>query len=103
MRRIGTGAAKSIPQPPIASERLQRGTPALEVANDLARGVVAGRAGDAATGMPTRAAQVEARQRHAVVRGAEDRPRREELVEPELAVEDVAVDEAEAAFQIERR
>src|SRR3954453_5789345 len=46
------------------------------------------------------AAQVESLDRAAVVRMAEERPRRPELVESEGAVEDVAADEAEVALQV---
>src|SRR5436305_1864036 len=46
------------------------------------------------------AAQVESPDRTAVVRMAEERPRRPELVESERAVEDVAADEAEVALQV---
>ena len=60
-------------------------------------------AGDAAAGMRTRAAHVETLQRTAIVAVAEDRPRREQLVERERAVEDVAADQAELALEIERR
>ena len=49
------------------------------------------------------AAQIEARQRHAIIGMAQHRPVREQLVEPHLAVEDVAADQPEAALQIERR
>ena len=47
-------------------------------------------------------AQVEVRHRHAVVGMAQDGPGAEKLIEGHLAVEDVAIDEAEAALQIER-
>ncbi len=64
---------------------------------------MAGDAGDAAAGMGARAAQIKARQWHAIVGMAEHRPVREELVQAHLAVEDVAAGQAEAAFKIERR
>src|SRR5688500_1047225 len=53
--------------------------------------------------MRPRAAKIEAPERHAVIGVTEHRPVREELVEPHLAVEDVAADQAEAALEIERR
>jgi hypothetical protein len=64
---------------------------------------MAGRAGHAAARVRARSAQIEARQRHAVVGGADHRPGAEQLVEAHLAVEDVAADQAEAALEVERR
>ena len=51
-------------------------------------------------GMCTRAAQIEARQRHAIIGRADHRPSAEQLVEAHLAVEDVAADQTEAALEI---
>src|SRR5206468_10907757 len=72
------------------------------IAKDCARGIVAGRAGHAATGMRARATVIEAGDRAAVVRMAEHRSRPEQLIERERAVEDVAADEAERLLEIER-
>jgi hypothetical protein len=47
------------------------------IAQNCARGVVAGGAGDAAAGMGTRAAMIEALQRPAIIGMAQHRPRRE--------------------------
>src|SRR3954466_11312903 len=72
------------------------------ILQDHARGVVAGGAGDAAAGMGAGAAMVKSLQRPAIIRVAEHRPRREQLVQRQGAVEDVAADEAEIALQINR-
>src|SRR5258707_1993588 len=74
--------------------------PPAPILQDRLRGVVAGRPGDAAARMRARAAVVEAFERSAVVRIAQHRPRPEQLVERERAVEDVAADEPELLFQI---
>src|SRR6185437_13485599 len=81
--------APPVPEPPVGEHRL--------------RGIVPGSAGHAAAWMGARAAQVEALERHAVIRGADHRPRAEQLVGAHLAVENVAAGEAEAPLQIERR
>src|SRR5258706_1005927 len=65
--------------------------------------VGARRAGDAAAGMRARATEIKPAYRRAVVGVAEHRPRREELVERERAVEDVPADQAEVALEVERR
>src|SRR3954471_18841344 len=72
----------------------------VEVPQHFARAVVAGRARDAAARMGAGAAQVESLDRAAVVRMAEQRPGRPQLVERKRAVEDVAADEAEVALQV---
>src|SRR5262245_10973928 len=79
--------------------RSTRKTPA-EVAQHFPRAIVAGRAGGAPAGMRTRPAQIEPAKRRAVVGMAEHRPRRPELVERELPVEDVAADQAEIALEV---
>jgi len=76
--------------------------PPPEIAQDFASDVVAGRAGDAASGMPSRAAQIEPRDRATIIRVAQHRPRREYLPQIERAVEYVAADEAECSLEIER-
>src|SRR5262245_19347393 len=53
--------------------------------------------------MRARAAEIEPRQRHAVIRVAEDGPRGKELIERQRAVEDIAVRQTEGALQIEWR
>src|SRR3954464_1768311 len=77
--------------------------PETTVAEHPARGIVARRSGDAAAGMRAGAAQIKAFERHSVIRRADHRPRAEQLIEPHLAVEDVAADQPEAPFEIERR
>src|ERR1044071_5202418 len=74
-----------------------------EIAPEFPRAGVARSAGDAAPGMTPRAAQVEARQRGAVVRMAQYRPRRPDLVERELPVEDVAAGETEFPLEVRGR
>ena len=80
-----------------------RHAPAFEIADDLARSVVAGKSRHAATGVRRRSAHVEPFQRPAIIAMAEHRPRAVELIEAELAVEDVAADERELSLHIERR
>src|SRR5690606_2953807 len=77
--------------------------PTLEIAQDLAGGVVAGSPGDAASRVSAGAAEVETCNRHAVIGVAQHGTRREELIQRQLAVEDVAVDHAETPLKIERR
>src|SRR5689334_11742144 len=48
------------------------------------------------------AAEIKPRQRAAIVRITDHRPRAEKLVERQRAVEDVAADQAEIALEIER-
>src|SRR5882672_1878981 len=64
------------------------------IAQDHLRGVVAGGAG---------AAMIEPFQGAAVVGVAQHRPRREQLVERQRAVEDIPTQQAEFPFEIERR
>src|SRR4029079_4398139 len=52
--------------------------------------------------MRARAAEIKARQRAAIVRISDHRPRAEKLVERQRSVEDIAADQAEIAFEIER-
>src|SRR5438270_13229881 len=59
--------------------------------------------GHSAARVRTRPAQVQALERHAVIRRANHRPGAEQLVEAHLAVEDVTADQPEPAFKIERR
>src|SRR5687768_13876869 len=58
---------------------------------------------DSAAWMSTRSAQIQTLERHPVVGRTDHRPGAEQLVEPHLAVEDVAADQAEAALEVERR
>src|SRR5262245_64982933 len=76
--------------------------PPAPIREDRARGVVAGRAGDAAARMRARAAVVEAGDGAAVVRVAEYRPRPEQLVERQRAVEDITADEPKRLLEIKR-
>src|SRR4029077_15191718 len=73
------------------------------IPQDHARGVVAGGAGDAAAGMRAAAAMVEAFQRPAIIGVAQHRPRREQLIEGQRAMKNIAAEQAELALQIERR
>ena len=61
------------------------------------------RAGDAAPRMRARPAHIKAAHRPAIAAMAQHRPRRPHLVQRQLAVHDVAVDQAEIALQVERR
>src|SRR5262245_53652909 len=72
------------------------------VREDLARRVVARRAGDAAPRMCAGAAEVEPVHRRAVARPARDRAHEEELVQHQVAVEDVPLGEPGGALQVER-
>src|ERR1700686_5396752 len=76
--------------------------PAAKVAEDLARRVVTRGAAHAAPGMGAGAAHVKPLQRSAVIAVAEHRARREQLIEAQGAVGNVAADEPEGALQIER-
>ncbi len=80
-----------------------RSAPSPHVAQDLARRVVPRNAGHAAARMRAGAAEVQAAHRRPVVAVTEHRSRREQLVERQRAVEDVAADEPELALEIERR
>src|SRR5712671_2021513 len=71
-----------------------------EVPQDLARAVVARRAGHAAARMRARAAEIESLDRAAVVGVAQKRARRPELIEGERAVEDIAAHQAEIALEV---
>ena len=85
-------------------ERLQwRALPEAPVGKHRVRGIMARSAGHPAAGMRARTAQIEALERHPVIGRADHRPRAEQLVEPHLAVEDVAADQPEAALEVERR
>jgi hypothetical protein len=66
------------------------------------RGVVAGRAGHAAARMGARSAQVKAGQRSAVIGVAQHRAGGKQLVQRQDAMKDVAPDETELTFEIER-
>src|SRR6185437_8105675 len=48
-------------------------------------------------------AEIKSLDRHAIIAVAQNRPRRKELTEPKLAMKDIAVDEAEPLFEVERR
>src|SRR5439155_16422007 len=73
------------------------------VAEDFARGIMPGNASDAAAGMRSGAAHVQALERAAIVAVPEHRPRRKQLVEGKRAVKKVAADEPEFTLEIQRR
>src|SRR6266568_1382777 len=74
-----------------------------EVPEDLVGGVVPRRAGHPAAGMGARAAQVEPADGRAVLRPPRDRAHEEELLQRQVAVEDVPLGEAVGALEVERR
>src|SRR5258706_9919581 len=76
---------------------------APEVPEDFARCVVPRRSGDSSARMRAGAAEIESAHGGAIVGVSEHRPRRKELVERERPVKDVPADQAEVAFEIERR
>src|SRR5262249_25576676 len=86
---------RAIRSPPQAS--------AAEIAQHFARGIVAGRAGDATARMGAGATHIKSRDRAAVIGVAEQRAGGEQLPEVERAVENIAADEPEGALEIERR
>ena len=75
---------------------------APRVAQDLARGVVSRHAGHSPAGMRARAAHVESLEGAAVVAVSEHGPGREELIERQLPVKDVATGQAKFSLQIQR-
>src|SRR5215212_6032976 len=77
--------------------------PPAPVGEDSPCSIVPRRPRDSSTWMGTGAAQIEALERHTVVRGADHRPCAEQLVEAHLAMENVAADQSEAALEVERR
>src|SRR6185437_12638579 len=78
-------------------------TDALGVAQHLARGVVAARAHDAASGVRGRAAQVQVLHRRPVVGVAGYGSQEEKLRERHRALEDVAARKREAPLDVQRR
>ncbi len=66
-------------------------------------GIMPRRASDAAARMGARSAHIESPDRPAIIAMSEHRPRRPELVEAHMSMEDVAADQAELALQVERR
>jgi hypothetical protein len=76
--------------------------PAPEIGDDFARGIVAGCAGHTAARMRARSAHVQSFQRSAIVAVSEHWPRREHLVQAQGAVKNVAADQSEGSFEIER-
>jgi hypothetical protein len=73
------------------------------VAQDHARGVVAGGAGDAAAGMRAATAMIQTFQRPTIIGMAEHRPGREELVEGKGALNNFATEQGVLALKVERR
>src|SRR5262245_50973016 len=80
--------------PSLCTALSRRSEQGAVVGKDGAGGIVAGGAGDAAAGVGAGAAVIEALQRPAVVGMAEHRPRGEQLVQRQRAVEDVAAEQA---------
>ena len=76
--------------------------PAPPVGEDLAGGVLAGLAGDAAAGVGAGAGEVEPVDRHPVAGEAEEWPPDEQAVEGRLGVEQMAAGQAIVALEIER-
>src|SRR5690348_5671414 len=76
---------------------------APQIRDHRLRRVVARRAGDSPSRMSAGAAQIEAGDRHAVISMAQHWPCREQLVERQRAVKNVAVWQPEGALEIERR
>src|SRR3990167_6720102 len=74
-----------------------------KIFEDLARGVVAGPAGDAAARMRRRSAHEKGLDRTSVVGVAEHRAGAEQLIDPQLPVKNVAADKRELSFKVERR
>src|SRR5580704_10872333 len=75
---------------------------AAEIRDDLACRVMARGPGDAATGVRPGAAHVESAKRPAIVAIAEHGARREQLIEAQYPMHDVAVHQAEGALEVER-
>src|SRR5258706_12012826 len=73
------------------------------ILQDHPRGVVAWGAGDAAAGMGAGAAMIQAFERSAVIGVAQHWPRREQLVQRQRAVKNIAAQETEVALEVERR
>src|SRR6266481_6013042 len=84
---------------PRASAQLLR----LPVLEDLPRGVVARRAGDAPSGMDPGAAQVETAHGGAVAGPAWHGATEEERAQVQVAVEDVPLSQPETALEVDRR
>jgi hypothetical protein len=71
------------------------------IPQDHLRRVVAGSAGDAAAGVGAAAAVIKALQGPTIIGMAEHRTRREQLVQRQRAMEDIAAEQAELALQVE--
>src|SRR3954468_24205675 len=76
---------------------------ALPVIEDLHRCQPAGSAHDAAAGMRGRAAHIKVLHRSAVLRPPRHWTQEEQLLERQLALEDVAFGQSKLAFQVKRR
>src|SRR4029078_4018955 len=81
---------------------LASGLPALPVREELLGRVLAVRAHDAAPRMGGGAAHVEAADRRLVLRPAGNGTQEKELLEGELALEDVALGQSPLALEVER-
>src|ERR1700733_4010674 len=76
--------------------------PAPEGGDDFGRGIVAGRVGHAAARMRARSVHVQSFQRTAIIAVSEHWPRREHLVQAQGTVKNIAADQPEGSFEIER-
>src|SRR5262249_60932475 len=90
---------------PRESEMSARAAPAKasEIAKDFNGRVAPRQPRHPPTGVRPSTAQIEPGERHAVTGMAQHRPGAVELVERQLAVENIAIDEAEPPLQVERR
>ena len=102
-RDEAVGAAADDRDPLVFRHIVTSGPSELPVAQDLLGGVLAVRAHDAAAGMRRRAAHIEVANRRRVLRPSRGRPQKEQLLERQLALEDVAFRQAPLALEIERR
>src|SRR3546814_3171277 len=73
------------------------------VLDDDACGIAPRRAADAAARMRAGAAQIQTRQRRAVITPARHRPETEQLMQRHRAMKDVAAGQRETSFEFERR
>src|SRR3954468_2640022 len=74
--------------------------PFAEIAQYFPGAVMPGRAGDAAARVRTRAADVQTPKRRAVIGVSKHGPRRPQLIERQLAMEDVAAHQAKLALEV---
>src|SRR6476619_565244 len=96
-------AAKWVPDSRFAASGMTASLVLLQIAQNLPRGIVSRQSGHPAARMRAGAAHVEAGEWAAIVRMPQHRARGKHLPEIERAVKDVAADQTEGAFEIERR